>query len=90
VGIRIEMNKKEGTDGVPLILRTFNCVSSKLIYPRVKPANTPERITRTGMRQAKTMNFTSCFWRVSSARFICPFIPRTKLGDIVVLRGGVG
>jgi len=41
------------THGVPLMLNTFNWVSSKLMYPKVNPANTPERMTRTGMRHPK-------------------------------------
>ena len=43
------------TYGVPLMLNTFNWVSSKLMYPKVNPANTPERITRIGMRHPKTI-----------------------------------
>ena|ERR1700730_6982887 len=48
------------TYGVPLTLSTLSWVTSKLMYPRVRPANTPERSTRTGTRHAKAMNFASC------------------------------
>ena len=40
---------------VPLILSTFSWVISKLMYARVKPANTPESNTRTGIRDANTI-----------------------------------
>ena len=49
-----------GTHGVPLMLRTWSCVSSKLMYPSVRPAKRPDSRTRTGMRHAKTMNLASC------------------------------
>jgi len=41
------------------MLRTFSWVSSKLIYPKVNPANTPERRTRIGMRHPKTIFLVS-------------------------------
>ena len=41
------------------MLRTFNWVSSKLMYPNVSPANTPERMTRIGMRHPKTIFLVS-------------------------------
>jgi hypothetical protein len=47
------------THGVPLILSTFNWVSSKLMYPKVSPAKTPERMTRTGMRHPYMIFFVS-------------------------------
>jgi hypothetical protein len=51
--------RQTGTHGVPLMLNTFNWVSSKLMYPKVNPANTPERATRTGVRRPKTIFFVS-------------------------------
>jgi hypothetical protein len=38
------------THAVPPTLNTFNCVSSKLIYPNVSPANSPDNSTKTGIR----------------------------------------
>jgi len=70
------------THGVPLILRTFNWVSSKLMYPKVSPANTPERMTRTGMRHPKTIFLVS----ESSSRLA--YVWRTWL--VSVSEAGVG
>ena len=47
------------THGVPLMLSTFNWVSSKLMYPNVSPANTLERTTRTGVRHPCVIFFVS-------------------------------
>lgn len=58
-------SRQTRTHGVPLMLNTFNWVSSKLMYPKVNPANTPERMTRTGMRHPKMIFFVS----ESSSRF---------------------
>jgi len=56
---RVPKDPQTQTHGVPLMLRTFNWVSSKLMYPKVSPANTPERITRTGIRHPKTIFLVS-------------------------------
>ena len=58
--------RKTGTHGVPLMLNTVNWVSSKLMYPKVNPANTPDRMTRMGMRHPKMIFFVS----ESSSRFV--------------------
>ena len=51
--------RKTRTHGVPLMLNTFGWVSPKLMYPKANPANTPERMTRTGMRHPKMIFWVS-------------------------------
>ena len=41
------------------MLRTFNLVSSELMYPKVSLANTPERMTRTDMKHQSGILFIS-------------------------------
>lgn len=58
--IDVEIVNKDVTHGVPLMLSTVSWVSSRLMYPNVRPANTPEERTRMGMRTAKAIDLESC------------------------------
>lgn len=54
------LRTRNSTHGDPLILKTCSCVSSRDMYPRVSPANRPDKSTRIGIKHAKTMNLASC------------------------------
>ena len=49
------------------MLNTFNWVSSKLVYPKVNPADTPNRMTRASMRHPKMILGLFSFRKVVEA-----------------------
>ena len=60
--------RETGTHSGLLMLSTCNWVPSRLMYPNADPANTPERMTRTGTRHPWTIFFvsksSSCFTKL--------------------------